>query len=173
MKGYVHIYTGNGKGKTTAAMGLAMRAVGAGKTVYIGEFIKGMEYGEIKVIRQRCPEITVQLYGIDAGCIIDRPATQEDIQAAEAGLERAKAVVRSGGFDVVILDEITIPVSLGLLDEAAVVELIRQKPEEVELILTGRYATQSMIDAADLVSEMEEVKHYYQQGVLSREGIDC
>ena len=173
MKGYTHIYTGNGKGKTTAAMGLAMRAVGAGLKVYIGEFIKGMEYGEVRVIHQRFPEITVDLYGLDAGCIIDREATADDYQAAADGLAKAKAALTSGNYDLVILDEITIPVSLGLLNEDEIVALIKQKPEETELVLTGRYASLSMIEAADLVSNVEEVKHYYQQGVLSRTGIDC
>ena len=173
MKGYTHIYTGNGKGKTTAAMGLAMRAVGAGLKVYIGEFIKGMEYGEVKVIHQRFPEITVDLYGLDVGCIIDRKVTAEDYQAAADGLAKAKAALASGNYDLVILDEITIPVSLGLLNEEEVIALIKQKPEETELVLTGRYASPSLIEEADLVSEMKEVKHYYQQGVLSRTGIDC
>lgn len=173
MKGYIHIYTGNGKGKTTAAMGIALRAVGAGRTVYIGEFIKGMDYSEVKAIRQKLPEITVETYGIYAGCIINREATEDDFMAAEAGLAKAKAAMLSGGFDVVVFDEITIPVSLGLLPEQAVLDVIAQKPEDTELVLTGRYATEAMLDAADLVSEIKEIKHYYRQGVLSREGIDC
>ena len=172
MKGYTHIYTGNGKGKTTAAMGLAMRAVGGGLRVYIGEFIKGMEYGEVKIIHERFPEIEVELFGIDAGCIINRSATEDDVAAAKAGLSKAKAAMLSGRYDLVILDELTIPVSLGLLDEQTVLDLIAQKPEEVELVITGRYATEAMIEAADLVSDVSEIKHYYRQGVLSRKGID-
>ena len=172
MKGYTHIYTGNGKGKTTAAVGLAVRAVGAGMKVYIGEFIKEMEYGEVKVFRQRFPEITVELFGTEDGCIIDRNASEDDIQAAKAGLSRAKEAMRSGQYDLVILDELTIPISLGLLSEEDVIKVIEQKPESTELVITGRYAPKALIDAADLVSEVGEVKHYYQQGVLSREGID-
>lgn len=172
-KGYVQIYTGDGKGKTTAALGLALRAAGAGLQVYIGQFIKEMEYGEIGMIRERLPEITVELYGNPKGCIIDRAPSAEDIASAKAGLSRAKEALCSGDYDVVILDELTIPVSLGLLDEADVLNLIREKPDTVELIITGRDATESMIEAADLVSDMQEVKHYYRQGVLSRRGIEC
>ena len=172
-KGYVQIYTGGGKGKTTAALGLAMRAAGSGLKVFIGEFIKEMEYGEIGIIRQRFPEIDVRLFGIEAGCIIDRAVTPEDIEAAKAGLAEARKVLMSGDYDIVILDELTIPVSMGLLDEDDVIALMDEKPEAVELIITGRGATEKMIGRADLVTEMKEIKHYYRQGVLSRRGIEC
>lgn len=172
-KGYVQVYTGDGKGKTTAALGLAMRAAGAGLKVYFGEFIKEMEYGEIGIIRERMPEITVELFGTEAGCIIDRQISEEDRQAAKTGFAKAREAVMSGAYQVVILDEVTIPVAMGLLPEEDVIALMREKPEQVELVLTGRGATEKMIRCADLVSEMKEVKHYYRQGVLSRKGIEC
>ena len=172
-KGYVQIYTGDGKGKSTAAVGLAMRAVGAGLKVYIGQFIKDMEYGEIALIRERVPEITVELYGSGEGCIFGRESNAQDVENAKAGCERAKAALISGEYDVVILDEITIPVSMGVLSENAVLDLIDNRPENVELIITGRRATEKILDAADLVSDMKEVKHYYDKGVLSRKGIEC
>jgi len=172
-KGYTQIYTGGGKGKTTAALGLAMRAAGAGLKVYIGEFIKEMEYGEIGIIRERFPEITVELFGNSAGCIIGREADERDIESAREGFAKAKAAVSEGEYDVVILDELTIPVSMGLIDEEDVLDLISEKPGHVELVITGRNATEKMIEAADLVSEIKEIKHYYTQGVLSRKGIEC
>lgn len=172
-RGYTQVYTGGGKGKTTAALGLAMRAVGAGLRVYIGEFIKEMEYGEIGVIRERFPEITAELFGNEGGCIIGRPPSDEDVRSARRGLSRAKAVLSSGEYDLVILDELTIPISMGLLPLDEVLELVRGKPEGVELVITGRDAPQALIEQADLVSEMKEIKHYYRQGVLSRRGIEC
>ena len=172
-RGYVQIYTGGGKGKTTAALGLAMRAAGAGLRVFMGEFIKEMEYGEIGILRDRFPEVDVELFGIEAGCIIDREVSAEDIEAAKAGLARVREVLMSGDYDVVILDELTIPVSMGLLDEDEVVALMDGKPEGTELVITGRGATEKMIGHADLVTEMKEIKHYYRQGVLSRRGIEC
>ncbi|MBQ9061179.1 MAG: cob(I)yrinic acid a,c-diamide adenosyltransferase [Firmicutes bacterium] len=172
-KGYVQIYTGGGKGKTTAALGLAMRAAGAGLRVFIGEFIKEMEYGEIDIIRERFPEIDAELFGIEAGCIIDREVSAEDIEAAKAGLARAKEILMSGTYDVVILDELTIPISMGLLEEEDVIALMDGKPEGTELVITGRGATEKMVGHADLVTEMKEIKHYYRQGVLSRKGIEC
>ena len=172
-KGYTQIYTGGGKGKTTAALGLAMRAAGAGLKVYIGEFIKEMEYGEIGIIRERFPEITVELYGNEAGCIIDREADERDLRSAREGFAKAKAAVAGGEYDVVILDELTIPVTMGLIEEDEVLDLMSEKPGRVELVITGRGATEKMIEAADLVSEVREVKHYYEKGVLSRKGIEC
>ena len=172
-RGYIQIYTGDGKGKTTAALGLAMRAVGAGLKVYIGQFVKEMEYSEIGVIREQLPKITVELFGNEAGCIIDREPSEEDIRSAQEGLARAKAVLTGGEFDLVILDELTIPISFGLITTEAVLDLVKDKPENVELVITGRNAPQELIEAADLVTEMKEIKHYYQEGVLSRRGIEC
>ena len=172
-KGYIQIYTGDGKGKTTAALGLAMRAAGAGLRVYIGQFVKDMEYSEIAVIRARFPEIRVELYGTAEGCIYGREADAEDREAARRGLEKARAAMLSGAYDLVILDELTIPVAFGVLPEEEVLAFMREKPEKVELVITGRRATEKMIALADLVTEMKEIRHYYRQGVLSRLGIEC
>ena len=172
-RGYTHIYTGGGKGKTTAALGLAMRAAGAGLRVYLGEFIKEMEYGEIGILRERFPEVKVELFGTSAGCLIDRQPTEEDLRGAAEGLDRAEEAMKSGDYDLVILDEVTVAVELQLLPEERVLQLMDEKPDSVELVLTGRGATEAMRERADLVTEMEEVKHYYRQGVCSRKGIEC
>ncbi len=171
--GYVQVYTGDGKGKTTAALGLAMRAAGAGLRVYIGQFIKEMEYGEIDMLRERFPEVEVELFGTPEGCIIDRDADEEDRNAAKAGFAKAQEAMQSGSFDLVILDELAVAMSLGLVPEEEVLEMIRQKPEGVELVITGRGASEELIRCADLVTEMKEIRHYYRQGVLSRKGIEC
>lgn len=172
-RGYVQVYTGDGKGKTTAALGLAMRACGAGLRVYIGQFIKEMVYGEVDILRERFPEVTVELFGTEEGCIVGRAPNDSDVAAARQGLQRAREILAGGEYDLVILDEITIPVAMGLLREEDLLELIDLKPENVELIMTGRSAPKAVIDRADLVSEVKEVKHYYNEGVLSRKGIEC
>lgn len=172
-KGYFHIYTGDGKGKTTAALGLAMRAAGAGLRMYIGEFIKIQEYSEISVIRDRFPEIKVELFGNPGGCINGRELNELDVRTAHEGLEKSMAAMKSGDFDVVILDEICIAVHTGAVTEAEAMKFVSEKPENVDLIFTGREATDAMIEAADLVTEMREIRHYYTKGVQSRPGIDC
>lgn len=172
-RGYVQVYTGDGKGKTTAAIGLAVRAVGAGLKVYIGQFIKEMEYGEIRMIRERVPEITAELFGTEAGCIIDRAPDEKDRQAAREGLAHARESIRSGDYQVVILDELTIAIDLGLISPEEAIGLIEEKPDHVELIITGRNAPEEILARADLISEVREERHYYRQGVLSRRGIEC
>ena len=169
-KGYIHLYTGNGKGKTTAAFGLALRAAMAGKKVYIGQFIKGMAYSETKCVNY-IPDIVIEQYGTT--CYIDRTPDEADVQRAARGLELCKALMKEGRYDLVILDEITIAIYFKLLTDEAVLEALRSKSESVEVVLTGRYASEALIEIADLVSEVREIKHYYSQGVLSREGIDC
>ncbi len=169
-KGYVHIYTGDGKGKTTAAIGLAVRAVGAGKKVLVAQFVKGMLYNEIKAIRQHLPSIEVKLYG--ESCFINRAPNQQDVDAAKQGLKEVQRKMLSDAFDVIVLDEINIALHFKLLSVEEVLSVIAQKPMGTELILTGRYAPDALIEKADLVTNMQEVKHYYQQGVLSRAGID-
>lgn len=168
--GYIHIYTGNGKGKTTAAFGLALRAAMAGKKVYIGQFVKGMAYSETKCT-DFIPGIEIEQYGTT--CYIDRNPDEEDVKRAKQGLEKCKSVLAGGAADVVVLDEIFIAVYFKLLEDDEVMEALRAKAEHVEVVLTGRYASEAMIKVADLVTEMREVKHYYTQGVLSRTGIDC
>lgn len=170
-KGYFQIYTGNGKGKTTAALGLAMRAAGAGFRIYLGQFIKSMEYGEIGILRDRFPEVTVELYGIK-GCIAGRDPDPTDVSAAREGLAKARNALR-GGYDLVILDEIFIASRFGLISDEELLDLAAGRDPGTELVMTGRYAPQALIDAADLVTDMTEVRHYYAtMGVVSRKGIE-
>lgn len=167
--GYVHIYTGNGKGKTTAALGLALRAVCAGSRVYIGQFIKGMDYSELRAA-ELLPNLKIEQYG--RGCFIRGAPSQEDIELAKSGLKRASSVLRSGDFDVVILDEVNVAVHFGLLTPAEVIEVVSERADHVEVVLTGRYAPPEFVAFADLVTEMVEVKHYYTLGVQARRGIE-
>ena len=175
-KGYIHIYTGNGKGKSTAAFGLAVRALCAGKNVFIGQFVKSMKYSETR-IEQLFTEPhsglgKVQIEQLGRGCFIDKNPEQIDIDMAEKGLLRCFEAIDSGQWDVVILDELTIATYFHLLKTEDIVQRLERRNPTVEIVITGRYAPQELIDIADLVTEMKEVKHYYQQGVLSREGID-
>lgn len=170
MKGYVHIYTGNGKGKTTAALGLALRAVGAGMKVFIGQFVKGMPYAELESISRFLPEITIKQYG--RGCFIFHQPVQEDIDFARNGLKSVAEIIRNDEFDMVIMDEVCIALYYKLFETEELLDILRAKPERTEIILTGRYAPQVLIDFADLVTEMKEVKHYYTQGLEARKGIE-
>jgi cob(I)alamin adenosyltransferase len=178
-KGYLQIYTGNGKGKTTGALGLALRALGAGLSVYIGQFIKGMRYSEIRALeelagvfkrRDGSPALEVKQFG--RGCFIRREPESADIEAARSGLETARRAMLSGSYDLVILDELNVALSIGLLSEAEALDFIGKRPERVELVLTGRGAPEALIERADLVTEMREVKHYYKAGVEARTGIE-
>jgi len=170
MKGYIHVYTGNGKGKTTAAFGLAMRAIGASKKVYIAQFVKGKMYSEIATVRQCLPSITIKQYGL--GCFIDKIPTEKDINAAKEGLNEVTQILQSGKYHMLILDEVFIALFFKLLSIEEVILLIKKKPEDIELVLTGRYAPTEIIEIADLVTEMKEIKHYYTQGIEAREGIE-
>lgn len=170
MKGFVHVYTGNGKGKTTAAFGLALRASGAGLNVFVGQFIKGKAYNELVAIRKFLKNITVKQYGI--GCFIISSPTQEDKEAARKGLDEMRDIIKSGKYKLVIMDEITIALYYELIDIKDVLNIIKNKPPGVELVLTGRYAPQELIEVADLVTEMKEVKHYYTAGIEARKGIE-
>lgn len=168
-KGYIHLYTGNGQGKTTAAFGMALRAVMSGRTVFVGQFVKGMVYNEARCA-EFLPGIVIKQFGSD--CFIHRRPEEKDVELARAGLNEVADVLHSGDFDVVILDELTIAIYYHLVSEEKVLEVIKDRDPRVEVIITGRYAQQSLIDIADLVSEITEVKHYYQKGVLSRDGFD-
>jgi cob(I)alamin adenosyltransferase len=169
-KGYVQVYTGDGKGKSTAALGLALRASGHGLRTYVGQFMKGQHYGELETLRDH-PHITVEQYG-DVRCIHREEVTPEHIAQAQRGLERAREATLSGEYDLVVLDEVNVTIWFGLLAVEEVLALLDQRPEHVEVILTGRRAPQELIERADLVTEMREVKHYYQQGVAARKGIE-
>lgn len=167
--GYVHIYTGNGKGKTTAAFGLALRAICAGKKVYIGQFIKGMKYSELDAVKY-LPNLVIEQYG--RNCFIKNQPTQQDIDLAQSGLKKITEVIMSGKYDIVILDEINVAIYYKLVETSQVIDIIKNRPVNVEIVLTGRYAPQEIIDIADLVTNMQEVKHYYQKGVMARQGIE-
>jgi cob(I)alamin adenosyltransferase len=169
-RGYVQVYTGDGKGKTTAALGLALRAAGHGLRTYVGQFMKGQHYGELEALRDH-PAITIEQYG-DVRCIHREEVTPEHVAQAHRGLERARAAMLSGAYDLVVLDEVNVTIWFGLLDVEEVLALLDQRPEHVEVILTGRRAPQELIERADLVTEMRMVKHYYEHGVLARAGIE-
>lgn len=170
MKGYVQVYTGDGKGKTTAALGLAVRASGAGLKVYIAQFVKGMKYSEQESFKALSDHLTVKQYG--SGCFIKGNPTEEDVRSAKDGLEEVRGIMLSGEYQVIILDEANIATFYNLFSVDDLLELIRKKPDDIELVITGRKADPRIIEAADLVTEMKEVKHYYQEGVTARVGIE-
>jgi cob(I)alamin adenosyltransferase len=169
-KGYVQVYTGDGKGKTTAAFGLALRAAGAGLPVFIAQFVKAGEYGEITALQRFSDLITLRQYG-GGGFILGKPS-EKDIRAARAGLKEAGEALQSGKYKVVILDEANIATFFELFPVEDLLAMIDRKPEDVELLITGRNADPKVLDRADLVTEMREVKHYYVKGVKAREGIE-
>lgn len=168
-KGYIHVYTGNGKGKSTAAFGLALRALCAGKRVYIAQFVKSMKYNETK-ITELCSNIQIEQFG--RGCFITSEPQKEDIEQAQLGLEKCQDILAASTYDVVILDELTIALYFKLITIEQAVTLLQNRNPAIEVVVTGRYAPQELINIADLVTDMQEVKHYYTQGVLSRDGID-
>ena len=170
MRGYVHVYTGNGKGKTTAALGLALRASGAGLKVFIGQFIKGQAYSELELIARDLKNISVKQYGL--GCFIVDTPTIKDREAARKGFDEIQQIIKNGKYDLLILDEVNIALYYKLIELDELLALIRGKPPGLELVLTGRYAAEEIIAAADLVTEMKEVKHYYQKGIEARKGIE-
>jgi len=170
MKGYVQVYTGNGKGKTTAAFGLALRAVGAGLRVFIAQFVKDSKYSEIKAVERLDDAITLKQFG--RGLFLNREPDEADIRCAREGLEEVRQLMCSGLYDIVILDEVNIAVYYDLFSVEDLLGFMGARPDTVELVLTGRKADPRIIEAADLVTEMVEVKHYYHQGVKARVGIE-
>jgi cob(I)alamin adenosyltransferase len=170
MKGYVQVYTGNGKGKTTAAFGQALRAAGAGLRVFIAQFVKGTKYSEHKAMERFSDLITIKQYGRD--CFINQAPTDKDIHAARQGYDDVAEIIRSGHYQMVILDEANIAVYYKLFSAHDLVALIDMKPEDLELVITGRYADPMVLEKADLVTEMLEVRHYYHRGVAARKGIE-
>ncbi|MBU5254686.1 cob(I)yrinic acid a,c-diamide adenosyltransferase [Tissierella praeacuta] len=168
-KGYIHVYTGNGKGKTTAALGLSLRAIFAGKKVFFGQFIKGMDYSELESQRY-LPNFKIQQFGRD--CFIYNNPTDEDIRMAKEGLEICKRILNSHEYDIVVLDEINIATYYRLLDPDDIIDILKNRKPKIEVILTGRYADEKIIEFADLVTEMKEIKHYYYKGVEARKGIE-
>ena len=170
MQGYVQVYTGDGKGKTTAAIGLAVRAAGAGLKVFIGQFVKSGRTGEIKALERFADQIRVEQFG--TGRFIRGRPTSADIEAAARGLQRVGEILQTGEYDVVILEEANVAADLGLFPGKKLLDLIASRPAHVEVVVTGRNAGPEIIAAADLVTEMKAVKHYFQQGVAAREGIE-
>jgi cob(I)alamin adenosyltransferase len=169
-RGYTQVYTGNGKGKTTAAIGLAIRAAGAGLKVYIAQFIKMGDYSEIKALRRFSDLITVEQFGL--GRFTDGKPMREDIAAAQKGLERVKSIMASEEYKVIILEEANVAAKYGLIRVQDLLGLIINKPRDLELVITGRHASSRVIENADLVTEMKPVKHYFEKGVLARVGIE-
>lgn len=172
MGGYVQVYTGNSKGKTTAALGLAFRAMGQGLKTYIGQFMKGQPYGELAAAKIASPYITIEQYGKDTFTHVQNPPDPEDIKMAQDGLAKARAAMISGKYDIIVLDEIITSHYFQLISLGDVLSIIKDKPEKTEIVMTGRYAPQELIEAADLVTEMVEVKHYFNRGVGARNGIE-
>ncbi len=169
--GLVQIYTGDGKGKTTAALGLALRAAGHGLRTFIGQFMKGQQYGELEGARLLAPYLTIEQYGLPTFVHV-HCATPEDIRMAHEGLARARAAMLSGEYAIVVLDEVCVALHFELLTLAEVLAVVDEKPAGVELILTGRRAPAELIARADLVTEMRQVKHPYEQGIEARKGIE-
>ena len=170
MKGYIQVYTGEGKGKTTAALGLAIRAAGAGLKVFIGQFIKMGEYSEIKALKRFEDLITVEQFG--RGRFIQGKPSPEDIKAAQKGLEKINAILSSGEHNVIIMEEANVAVKIGLFSVQDILKIMAAKPQDVELVITGLGADPRIIEKADLVTEMKEIKHYFQKGVAARVGIE-
>ncbi|HUT42778.1 MAG TPA: cob(I)yrinic acid a,c-diamide adenosyltransferase [Desulfobacterales bacterium] len=170
MKGYVQVYTGNGKGKTTAALGLSIRAAGAGLKVFIVQFLKMGDYSEIKALERFSDLITIEQYGL--GRFIKGKPSPEDIESGRKGLEKLKSIIAAGEHDVVVIEEGNVAVMCGLFSAQDLLDVIELKPENMEIVITGRGAAPEIIEKADLVTEMKEIKHYYQKGVKARMGIE-
>lgn len=168
-KGYVQVYTGNGKGKTTAALGLALRAIAAGKRVFIGQFVKGTRYSELDIL-QRLENIEIKQYGRE--CFIFKTPTRQDVEIARNGLKETAEILKKGDFDIVIMDEANIALFYNLFSFGELWEAIENRAPSVEVVVTGRYAPQELIERADLVTEMKEIKHYYAKGVQARTGVE-
>jgi len=172
MTGYLQVYTGNGKGKTTAAVGLAFRAAGHGFKTYIAQFLKGQPTGEIEAAKKLDPLIRIEQFGREGFITVTDGPGDEDVSRAKAGLARALEAMLSGDFRIVVLDEVNTAVHFKILPEKDVLDFIDRRPAAVELVLTGRYVPASFIDRADLVTEMKDIKHYFEKGVKAREGIE-
>ena len=168
-RGCLQVYTGNGKGKTTAAIGLSVRALGAGMRVFFGQFVKCGEYSEIAILKS-LKNLVVRQYGTE-GFIMGHPCAS-DIEAASRGMRDAMAALEGGGFSLVVLDEVNVAHALGMLSLAELLAIAAARNYRTELVMTGRGAPPELIDAADLVTEMREVKHYFKAGLKARKGIE-
>ncbi len=171
-RGYIQVYTGNGKGKTTAALGLAVRAAGHGLRTVILQFMKGwIDYGELEGVRMLAPYAEIRQAGRDTFVNREKP-DPEDVRLAREGWAQAKDILLEGNADILVLDEINCAMDFGLLPVGEVVDALRNKPAGMEVVLTGRGAPAAVIEIADLVTEMREVKHYYAKGVDARVGVE-
>jgi len=171
-QGFVQIYTGNGKGKSTAAIGQAVRAAGFGLKTYIAQFMKEYPYSELNSLKHLSEWITIEQFGGDDFVYRKELPGEGELAKAKKGLQTAREKMLSGEYDIIILDEAIVAIYFKLIETKDIVEFIKIKPENVELILTGRYCPEELIELADLVTEMKEVKHYYQKGITSRRGIE-
>jgi cob(I)alamin adenosyltransferase len=169
-KGYVQVYTGNGKGKTTAALGLSLRAAGAGLKVYIAQFLKKGGYHEVKALERFSDLITIEQFG--TGKYITGKPKDEDMAAGRRCLDAIRTALSSDTYDIIIMEEAGVAEKFGIIAAADVLEMISLKPDSVELVITGRGVSEAVIKAADLVTEMKEIKHYYEKGVTARPGIE-
>lgn len=176
MKSYVQVYTGNGKGKTTASLGLTLRALGAGYSVFFGQFLKNGDYSEIKMLKKMKTVLeegqTLELEQYGEPRFIKQKPRPEDLESALKGWESVKKALHSGKYNLVIAEEINVALYMNLIPLDEVLNEIKNKDESVEFILTGRYAANEIKELADLVSEVQEIKHYYQAGVTARVGIE-
>jgi cob(I)alamin adenosyltransferase len=170
-RGLVMVITGNGKGKTTAAFGQALRAIGQNYNVFVLQFMKGRKYGEIIAAEKYLPSLTIRMSGLDSFVMRDNPAAI-DIELAKKGLDTARKAIMSGKYDMVVLDEINVALDFKLISLKEVIDLIKNKPPAVNLILTGRYAPEGIIKLADTVSDVKEIKHHYAAGIKDRAGIE-
>jgi cob(I)alamin adenosyltransferase len=168
-QGFVQVYTGNGKGKTTAAIGLAIRAAGAGLKVYFCQFLKGRQSSEIKILKKINSHISVLRSGRKKFVIVPKKC---DIECAKKCFQRVKRIILKGEYDVVILDEINNAMAINLINSNELVTVIKEKPKHVEIILTGRNISKEIKKIADLVTEMKDIKHYYSKGIRARKGIE-
>jgi len=171
-KGYIQIYTGNGKGKTTAALGLIMRALGSGMKIFLCQFMKNNDTGELNILRQFSDRIKVIQCGLGKFCTSRENPGQDHIDAAKEGFKEAAEAVSSGEYDLIVLDEINVAIYYNLIPVEDLISLLKNKPDKTEIILTGRYADKKLYEYADLITEMKEVKHYYKIGVQQRKGIE-
>ena len=168
-QGLLQVYTGDGKGKTTAALGLALRAAGWGLKSYIAQFMKGQDSGELHILPLLAQYITCEQFG---SIHFVQHVTPGDCESARKGLAAVKSAMQSGTYTIVILDEICMALHLKLIQLTELLELIDTRPQSVEMVLTGRQAPQELIERADLVTEMREIKHPYHRGVKARVGIE-
>lgn len=167
---YVHVYTGDGKGKTTAALGLVLRAVGAGWRVLFTQFLKHGEFSEIKALKKLGDQVTIRQYG--SGRFIKGRPSEKEMEMARAGLSEIMQVMEEGKYDLIILDEINVAVHFGLVPLESVISLLEKRPQDIELVFTGRWAPKEIMERADLVTEARIIKHYFNKGVRAREGIE-